>query len=148
MCAVRGMLCWRLTAGRVLCRYIDITRPPPAATGEGGGQLQELQVVTAAHSKPQALIALLCELRDAAARSTGLAARAIVFASAVDVTRRLTELLRGCCDHLRLSVHEISSRVSSRDQAAVLQGLAGSGDWCAVPHRAAAVCAVRLIMLT
>eukprot|EP00892_Ulva_mutabilis_P000336 jgi/Ulvmu1/10302/UM060_0104.1 len=116
-------------------RYIDISaRPEPAAAAGSVQLLQELQIVTAAHSKPQALVALLCELRDAAAG--GLAAsgawpgvRAIVFASAVDVTRRLAALLRGCAAHLQLSVHEISSRVSAKAQAAVLEGLPQTSGW-------------------
>lgn len=111
------------------CRYIEIGHPAAAAGGAAG--LQEFQIVTAAHSKPQALVALLCELRAAAADDGGGGARVIVFASGVDVTRRLTTLLRGCCDHLRLRVHELSSRVPPKEQAAVLAGLGDASNWCA-----------------
>ena len=115
------------------CRYIEIGHPAAAAGGAGGPArgLQEFQIVTAAHSKPQALVALLCELRAAAADDGGGGVRAIVFASGVDVTRRLTTLLRGCCDHLRLRVHELSSRVPPKEQAAVLAGLGDASNWCA-----------------
>ena len=113
------------------CRYIDIAPGETNAAATGGGQLQELQVVTAAHSKPQALIALLCELRDAAATPAGAGARTIVFASALDVTRRLAALLHGCRDHLQLAVHEFSSRVAAAERTAVLRTLASSSGWCA-----------------
>lgn len=116
-------------------RYIDIDRP--AADAERG--LQEFQIVTAAHSKPQALVALLDELRTAARGGGGV--RVIVFAASLDVTRRLAALLHGCEGHLRLRTHELSSRVPQKEQAGVLEGLAASSDWCgAAAARAAQTC--------
>jgi hypothetical protein len=86
--------------------------------------MHEYQVVTAAHTKPHALLALLAELRAGSA-----AARTIVFASAVDAVRRLTNLLEGAKQTLDLRVFEMSSRVASRVQVETLAALQREPSW-------------------
>lgn len=89
--------------------------------------MHEFQVVTAAHTKPHALLALLAELQ-----TPECAVRAIVFASAVDAARRLTNLLEGSGEALGLRVFEMSSRVASRVQVETLAALQREPSWCAL----------------
>jgi hypothetical protein len=90
--------------------------------------MHEYQVVTAAHTKPHALLALLAELRAGSA-----AARTIIFASAVDAVRRLTNLLEGAKQTLDLRVFEMSSRVASRVQVETLAALQREPSWSVPP---------------
>lgn len=90
--------------------------------------MQEYQVITAAHTKPHALLALLAELKG---EKKDWEVRAIVFASAVDTARRLKNLLDGSKNVLELQVHEMSSRVSSRVQVQTLEALQKKTSWCA-----------------
>ena len=91
--------------------------------------MHEYQVVTSAHSKPHALLALLAELKERASGEAE-ALRAIVFASAVDAARRLTNLLQGSRESLGLRVFEMSSRVASRVQLETIAALQREASWC------------------
>lgn len=94
------------------------------ASGELQTTMHEYQVVTAAHTKPHALLALLGELQGG-----GGAVRAIVFASAVDAARRLRNLLEGSGEVLGLRVFEMSSRVASRVQVETFAALQREPSW-------------------
>jgi hypothetical protein len=117
-----------------------------ATGGVAAAALQEYTVVTAAHSKPHALAALLLEVQQGALRgqevqqgaghADGLQqTRIVVFASAVAAVRRLAALAHALQPSLGLPVHEMSSRVAPRAQAAVMAALRQQPSWCAPPAR-------------
>jgi superfamily II DNA/RNA helicase len=88
--------------------------------------LSEFQIVTAAQTKPHALVALLSQIIENCRR-------VIVFASSVDATHRLAVLLQSCSDALGYTIFELSSLVAAKKQSIVLERFKESATGCDIP---------------
>jgi superfamily II DNA/RNA helicase len=145
------------------CRYIAIKDRSSADVLPDG--LQQYKVVTSAAHKPHALVALLHELcapdaasgaspepkvqlkskkADKRSRDAAAPLQFIVFVSSVKSSRRVAVLLGACAAALRLSVHELSSRVSTKAQAAAVAAFQTASRACAACWLAWPTCQIDL----